>query len=196
MALTRKQLREMGLQEDVIGRIIAAHADTVAALKEERDGWKEAAGRAGQLELERDELLRQTAALQGAQEEAARAKEAFDAYRSAQEAAAQDSLRRKALHEALTARGAGSKALALLEQAADMAALTGEDGTISGEKEAERLAEAYPDFFAQPVRIPTGCVCPPVGGSAPMTLEEVGRMSEEEINDNWDTVAVAQRKGV
>ena len=37
MSLTRKLLKEMELTDDAIERIIAAHVDTVDALRQERD---------------------------------------------------------------------------------------------------------------------------------------------------------------
>ena len=40
MALTRKFLSALGIEEAKIDEIISAHADTVNALKEQRDGYK------------------------------------------------------------------------------------------------------------------------------------------------------------
>ena len=40
MALTRKMLKAMGIEEDKIEQIIEAHGETVNALKEERDDYK------------------------------------------------------------------------------------------------------------------------------------------------------------
>ena len=40
MALTRKFLQAMGIESDKIDEIIAAHRETVDALKDERDGYK------------------------------------------------------------------------------------------------------------------------------------------------------------
>lgn len=41
MALTRKLLSAMGIEDDKIEEIISAHTETVNALKQERDGFKE-----------------------------------------------------------------------------------------------------------------------------------------------------------
>jgi hypothetical protein len=40
MALTRKFLKAMGIEEEKIEQIIDAHTETVNALKEERDNFK------------------------------------------------------------------------------------------------------------------------------------------------------------
>lgn len=45
MALTRKLLRSMGIEDEKIDQIIDAHTETVNALKDERDGLKDAADR-------------------------------------------------------------------------------------------------------------------------------------------------------
>ena len=59
MALTRKMLRAMGIEDEKIEQIIEEHAETVDALKKQRD---EAKGQAG----EADELRKQ---LEGAQKQ-------------------------------------------------------------------------------------------------------------------------------
>ena len=54
MALTRKMLKAMGIEDEKIDQIIEAHTETVDALKEERDTYKEDASKltAVQKELE------------------------------------------------------------------------------------------------------------------------------------------------
>ena len=41
MALTRKMLKAMGIEEEKIEQIIEAHSETVDALKDERDGYRD-----------------------------------------------------------------------------------------------------------------------------------------------------------
>lgn len=52
MALTRKLLRSMGIEDEKIDQIIDAHTETVNALKDERDGLKDAADRLKKAEAE------------------------------------------------------------------------------------------------------------------------------------------------
>ena len=40
MALTRKMLKAMGIEDEKIDQIIEAHSETVDALKEQRDQYK------------------------------------------------------------------------------------------------------------------------------------------------------------
>lgn len=56
MALTRKMLKAMSIDEDKIDQIIEAHAETVDALKSERDAYKEDAGKLPAVQKELDDL--------------------------------------------------------------------------------------------------------------------------------------------
>lgn len=52
MALTRKFLKAMGIEEEKIEQIIEAHTETTEALKEERDRFKESAGKYAEVQKE------------------------------------------------------------------------------------------------------------------------------------------------
>lgn len=191
MALTRRLLKELQLSEETIGTIIAAHADSLAGLKEERDAWREAAAPNEALKEERDRLSAQVGELTGWQAKA----EALQAEQAAREAAARQaeeaSARTEALTAALTARGANQAALPLLLMAAERDA----GSTWEAEALAGQLAQSYPAMFASVQRIPTGRIDPPVGGASALTPRELDAMSLEEINDNWSAVKSALMKG-
>ena len=55
MALTRTMLKAMGIEEDKASEIIAAHVETVDALKKERDGFKAKAESYDKVKAELDE---------------------------------------------------------------------------------------------------------------------------------------------
>ena len=56
MALTRKFLSALGIEADKVDEIINAHAETVNALKEERDNYKADAEKLPAVQKELDEL--------------------------------------------------------------------------------------------------------------------------------------------
>ena len=56
MAFTRKMLKAMGIEDEKIDQIIDAHSETVEALKAERDGFKEDAGKLAAVQKELDAL--------------------------------------------------------------------------------------------------------------------------------------------
>ena len=59
MALTRKMLKAMGIEEEKIDQIIEAHTETVDALKSESDGLKDKAQQYDNVKKELDELKKQ-----------------------------------------------------------------------------------------------------------------------------------------
>lgn len=65
MALTRKFLQAMGIDAEKIDEIIAAHTETVNALKEERDGYKEDAEKLGTVQKDLDKANAKIAELEG-----------------------------------------------------------------------------------------------------------------------------------
>lgn len=56
MALTRKMLKAMGIEEEKIDQIIEAHSETVDALKADRDSYKNDASKLKKVQEELDEL--------------------------------------------------------------------------------------------------------------------------------------------
>lgn len=56
MALTRKMLKAMGIEDDKIDQIIEAHSETVDALKDEREKFREAAEKLPGVQSELDAL--------------------------------------------------------------------------------------------------------------------------------------------
>ena len=56
MALTRKMLKAMGIEDEKIDEIIDAHTETVNALKEQRDQYKEDAEKLPTVQAELDKL--------------------------------------------------------------------------------------------------------------------------------------------
>lgn len=61
MALTRKLLKSMGIEEEKIDQIIEAHTETVNAIKTERDGYKDDAEKLESVQKELNKLKAKTA---------------------------------------------------------------------------------------------------------------------------------------
>lgn len=186
MSLTRRLLKELELNENAIERVIAAHADTVDALKQERDS---AIARAAQIEVtqqERDELRAQ---LDAHQQEAASAREELTAYRAQVEAERHTSARRTALSEALTAQGANPQAIPLLLDAISLP-----EEAWAGDQLADAAATLQPwrakygAIFAARSPLPVTTVRPPVAAGGVLTHADVKRMSAADINRNWSAV--------
>lgn len=120
----------------------------------------------------------------------------FDSYRQQVETEKHQQARHANLRAALQSAGANPHALDLLllalhpdESAFDGDEITDPDALLTP------LKAQYGAFFAQPTRLPTDVVSPPVTAAPPLTKEDVRRMSQEDINRNWSSVCSVLSKG-
>lgn len=143
MALTRKMLEAMSIDEKAIEQIIEAHSESVNALKAERDGFKETASKYEKVQKELDEL--KTAAENGDKDpykekyEALKAE--FDTYKSNIEAKEARSAKEKAYRNLLETAKVDGKYHDILVKAAreDIDGIEiDKDGNI---KNADKLTE-------------------------------------------------------
>lgn len=82
MALTRKFLKALGIDEDKIDEIITAHGDTVTALKDEIEQARQAANGLDAIAKERDKYKQDYENLQKTSGDAAKVQAEFDAYKA------------------------------------------------------------------------------------------------------------------
>lgn len=186
MSLTRKLLKEMDLAEDQIEQIILAHADTISALKAEIAQAKADCDSANE---EKALLLEKLSELSHWQEEAQRVQSAFDAYKEQAAQAQSDAEKQQLIRQALIDAGANEKALDLLSRLIDPAALDIQEGKLANAQAlVDPIRETYGAFFAQPVLIPTPTIQPPASSHGALRVEDIARMSSQEINANWAAV--------
>lgn len=187
MALTRKLLRSMGIEDDKIDQIIEAHGETVSALKDERDQYREAAEALPGVQRELDELKAKPD--DGFREKYEKEHADFEAYKAetAKDASEREkkSLYRKLLQDA----GVDPKRLDAVMRVADLSEVSVEDGKI---KDAEALSEAvkseWSDFIVQTGTKPAKVDDPPAGGNGgsenePKGLAEALRQKYTQHND-------------
>ncbi|MBE5804927.1 MAG: hypothetical protein E7316_10510 [Clostridiales bacterium] len=180
MALTRQLLKDLQLNDESIEQIIAAHISTVDALKAERD--------AAFAELQ---ALRESSGQSAAEVQAA-----FDAYRTQVEAHHNTAKALELVRLAMLQAGCNEKAIDLLIQAIDPATLKVEGGSLKNEAAIiAELRSKYAAFFAQPVRMATPTIQPPIPTGGALTREDISRMSADEINRNWNAVKSVLAKG-
>lgn len=181
MPLTQAMLEAWQIEPSSAERILQAHTETLQQLTQERDEL------AQQLLTMQDAITQRDQALQDA-----------DASRAALErlqAQQQRQARQQSMREALLSSGANPQAvdLLLLAMTADGAVLHGD--SMAPEDMLCAVRAQYPAFFSEPIYLPTDPVSPPISASAPLTREDVRRMSQEEINRNWSAVRSALEKG-
>lgn len=193
MALTRSMLKDMQLQSDVIDRIIAAHAETVDALKQERDDARSAAQASDDLRRTRDEALDH---LTAARQEYESLRQEFDLFRAQTDEDKHHASRQAALRNALLDAGANPQAAELLMLSLSPAPEDW-DGDVLKDQAAlvHPVKTRYAAFFSTPAPMPTFPVSPPLTAAPPLTKEDLRRMSVSDINQNWSSVCSVLSKG-
>ena len=195
MALTRKFLKALGLEDDKIDEIITAHGDTVTALKEEIEKAKQEAEGLDAVKKERDRYKQDYEALQKTSGDAAKVQAEFDAYKqevaeaklSAQRDAAFDSIAMEAGVERPAFRAA-------LRKIYDMSRLDMVDsGNAKNRADiVKQIQTEHKDFVGKVNTNGTPPVTPPPGGNVKTyTREQLKSLTPDEINQNWGAVSAA-----
>lgn len=187
MALTRKLLKSLELEESHIDTIIDAHTETVDALKKERDTHKAEADKVAELTRQLNEANEKLSKAG----DSAKVQAEFDAYKASVEKEKTAARKGDALNKLLEKAGVSRQAFRdLIRKGYDLDKLELlEDGSA---KDADKLVEAiktdYADFVGEVKTEGTPKTDPPAGPNKLYTREEIGKMSPAEINKNWDAV--------
>lgn len=190
MALTRKYLKELGIESDKIDLIIDAHTEVTDALKSERDELKAGADDVKELQKKIAELEKQTVS-DSEWKAKYEAKEAeYNKYKGEQEAKATLEAKKSAYMELLKGAKISDKAHAKALKLADLESLEFEDGKF---KNADAITESikaeWSDFVVDESK--AGASTPnPTGndGVKTYTREDISKMSASEINANWENI--------
>ena len=174
MALTRKQLREMGLTAQQVDEIISAHIETVEAAKTS-------------LTDESNDLRARLEALRtSSQQEKDELQAAIDEFR----AAATRKEKLALMTEALIAAGANPAAAPLLASTCPLDALTIVGGALMGAAEAaDDLKSRWADLFTARTAEALPTLDPLGRKTGPLTRKDVEAMTEEDINRHWAQVS-------
>lgn len=190
MALTRKYLKELGIESDKIDLIIDAHTEVTDALKEERDKFKDRVEDTKALKDEIAELKKQTVNDSEWKSKYETLENDFSNYKGEQEAKATLEAKKSAYLELLKSAKISDKVHAKALKLADLDSLELADGKL---KDADKITESIKAEWADFVidKSKGGAPTPnPVGndGCKVYTREDISKMSAEEINANWDNI--------
>ena len=182
MALTRKMLKAMGIEEDKIEQIIEAHAETVDGLKEDVRKYREAAEKLPDVAKELETLKASGGDWKAKYEAEHKDFEAYKADVSAKEAGAAKESAYRAL---LTEAGIDPKRIDTViraERSGFGELKIGEDGKFEG---ADKLAEAiktnWADFIQTTVTTGVPVATPPANtGGTPMTKNDIDAIKDPE----------------
>ena len=193
MALTRKFLKALGIEDDKIDEIVAAHGETVTALKAEIDEAKQGASGLDEVTKERDRYKADLEALQRTSGDAAKVQAEYDAYKAQVEKDKTAAKKGAALDAVLKEAGVERESFRTqLGKGWDMDTIELEDGKVKDKAALiSRIKAEYPDFIGKASTEGTPPAAPPAGGGKTYTREQLKGLSAEEINANWGAVSAA-----
>lgn len=188
MALTRKYLAALGIEDDKVDEIITAHSDTVNGLKAERD----------ELKAEITALQKDNDSLKGAKKELDEIKEAqkdeknpfevkynalkeeFNEYKKEQEAAKTHTAKSEAYRNLLKEIGISEKRIEAVLKVSDVDAIElDEEGNI---KDSDKLKEAkkeeWADFIVSESSKGANTPTPPKNGGSTMTKADIMKVKD------------------
>lgn len=164
MALTRKFLKALGIEEDKIEEIITAHGETVSALKDEITKTQQGVDDLAAITKERDTLNQRVDALEKASGDAAKVQADFDAYKKQVETEKANTGKKALVKKALEAAGANPAAIDLMLGTVDLekVELNG-DALKDAEAVLKPIKEAHGGLFGEVKPNGTPPVNPPSG---------------------------------
>ena len=187
MALTRRSLTAMGIDAEKIDEIIALHAETVEALKEQRDGYKSEADKAKEelsgVQKDMDATKTELDGLKEAQGKDAPykqkyedLKQEYESYKTGIEEKEAKGKVSEAYKAILKEAKIADKYIPVIMKATDLSGFKlDENGNLEGAKEAkEKAASEWAEFVEKTSAKGTNTSNPPKNtGGSDMTVEEI-----------------------
>lgn len=191
MALTRKYLKAMGLEDSQIEGIIGEHLETVNGLKGERDDLQE------QLEAAK-KAPKPKAKPKGDdpdepgddpfEAQLAAEKKAFADYKAQVEAEKAEQQKRGLYRDLLEKAGIDSKRIGSVLKVSDLTKVTVKDGAIENADDlVEGIQKDWADFIPKITTEGATVAKPPVTGSNAVTKEQFAKMSLRQRNELYNT---------
>ena len=186
MALTRKFLRAMGIEDEKVDQIIEAHSETVNALKEERDNFKETAEKLSNVEKELNDL--KAKGDDGLNEKYSKLEKEFNDYKAEIDKKTIHAEKERMYRELLKTAGVKEKYFdtCILADQHVIDGLTIKDGKLeNSETILETAKSKWSDFVPTVTTTTTSVETPPgnIGGTS-KTKEEILAMKDKSARMN------------
>lgn len=177
MALTRKYLKALGIEDEKIEQIIEAHTETVDALKNERDGFKASADKLAEVQKELDGLK----AGGDYKDKYEKEHKAFEEYKSGITAKETRAAKEKAVRQYLESKNikGGNLDIAIRGMNAEIEAAELDGEKIKDTKALDDLiGGAYKGLVVTSQQTGTNTSNPPANGGGEKTQAELDAMSD------------------
>lgn len=178
MALTRKMLKGMGLTEEQIDTIIEAHTDTVNALKDERDQYKENAEKLPGVQKELDDLKKKAG--EGFEQKYKDLQKEYEDYKKEQQDKANRAAVSDAYKEMLKEAGVSEKRIPAVMRVADLSGVKlDKDGNIKDkDKLVESVKEEWSDFIQAKGAKGADTKTPPDNNGGTLTKDDILKIKD------------------
>ena len=168
MALTRKLLQGMGIEDRQVETIIEAHAETVTALKNERDQYKEQADKLPDLQKQLEEAKATAKDQSGWQKKYEEEHKAFEDFKNQTEAEKTHAAKASAYRDMLEKAGIDPKRIKSIIKLTDLSDVELEDGKLKDADKLEETAKSeWADFIVKTRTEGSKPETPPEGGKVP-----------------------------
>lgn len=198
MALSRKFLESLGLEADKVSVIIDAHAETVDALKKQADAYKEDAEKLPGVQKELNAANTELEAIKNEggdwQKKFEKVNSEFEAYKKSQAENETLASKKEAYKALLKEAGINSeKLINSIISGTDLNALEIENGAIKDAKtKVADIQKEWDEFIPRTETSGAKVSKPPINdNSKKFSKAEIEKMTEAEINANWDAVVAS-----
>lgn len=170
MALTRKMLKVMGIEDEKIDQIIDAHTESTDALKKERDEYKAQADEVDKLKTQLEEAESNSEMARKYEKE----HEAFEAYKKKVEKEKADGEKDARYRELLKEAGVDEKRIDSVMKVTSLDDVKVKDGKIEdADKITESIKTEWADFLVQQKNNPAPVANPPAGVNGGTDLDSL-----------------------
>jgi ribosomal protein L20A (L18A) len=180
MALSRKFLKAMGIEDEKIDQIIDAHSETVNALKDEIAEYKDSADKLTSTEKELAKLKKEAEEIEKKGEKDPyklkyeAMKEDFENFKKEISAKETKANKEKLYSELLKEAGVSEKRIAAVLKVSDLDSIEIEDGKIKDSaKLSKSIQEEWADFIVKTEEKGAKVPNPPSGSGKALTKDEI-----------------------
>lgn len=177
MALTRKMLKAMGIEDEKIDQIIEEHTESTDALKQQRDEYKAKAEAKATASTEPNPKDPEPSDGYKAKYDAE--KKAFEDYKASIAAEKAEADKRAKYRELIVKAGVDSKRVDSVLKVSDLSEIKVKDGAIEGADDlVKSIKEDWADFIPTTQKVGANAPNPPKNDGGVKKLEDITKMQD------------------
>lgn len=177
MALTRKMLKAMGIEDEKIDQIIEEHTESTDALKQQRDEYKAKAEAKATASTETKPKDPEPSDGYKAKYDAE--KKAFEDYKANIAAEKAEADKRAKYRELIVKAGVDSKRVDSVLKVSDLSEIKVKDGAIEGADDlVKSIKEDWADFIPTTQKVGANAPNPPKNDGGAKKLEDITKMQD------------------